>query len=186
MNRRPLLTFLFVPCVTLGHEQSIEIGKLSTDVKVSSTSNPESVSLAFHFVYSAQEDLTILSRSVITSDDSIAVTILGAEFPSSSSPDGIACPSPHEITSIHEGPGSWRPIGKHFENAAGIDLRERFNNLNNILHRCDLVLFWSYRPNLGPKVQVKRLSGAITIPAHGPASAPATVVEKITKSEPVK
>ena len=180
MTRSALMPMLLALCTGLGHAASTEIGEVSADVALSPTSTSNSISLRFRFVYSAREDLTISSRSVITHDDSLAVSVMAAEYPHSFEPDGIACPAPREVTAISEGPGSWRQIGRNYQYVADIDLSERFNNLDSILHRCDLVVFWSYKPNLGEKLRTNRLSGAIVVPAHGPARLPPIVVEKIT------
>lgn len=159
-----------------------DVGSVSVRLEASPKSEPGSMSLTFHASYQSSEDLKIWSRSVIDSDDSTALTIAAREFPATFEPNGVACPNPQEVATLHEGPGEWRNVGKSYESVADIDLSRRFNNLGEILRRCDLVVFWTYRPKLGPKMSVNRMSGSIIVPATGPVVSPPAVVEKIKES----
>jgi hypothetical protein len=159
-----------------------DVGSVSVRLEPSSKSEHGSTSLTFHLSYQSSEDLKIWSRSVIDSDDSSALIIVAREFPATFEPNGMACPNPQEVATLHEGPGQWRNVGRSYEAVADVDLGRRFNNLSGILRRCDLVVFWTYKPRLGPKMSVNRMSGSITVPAAGPVVSPPVVIEKIRKS----
>ena len=125
----------------------------------------ESAKVTFRVTFSADRNLTIRSESLVSDSDSSAVSITASEFPASFEPDGVACPSPQEVTTIQEGPGRWVSLGRTYETVGTIDLNERFANLGKIIGRCDLVVFWSYKPNLGVGVDVSRISGSLLISA---------------------
>lgn len=94
----------------------------------------------------------------------------------------VPCPAPHQRIIVDDS-GSGESIvrpGQVFSQV--IDLREVVSNLDEILGKCDLVLHWSYQPELRDGLFADRAAGALVIPASLVVSEPDPVTVAVDQS----
>lgn len=75
------------------------------------------------------------------------------------------CPRPKEKIEINDGLLGTTTIKPGQSIQQKIKLSELYFNTNEIVGKCDLVLFWTYKPELESGETTERLAGAIVIPA---------------------
>lgn len=119
--------------------------------------------LTFNLTFSGSRPV-VVNRSSMPDLQSNAIWTSAEYFPNYGD-SYQPCPRPKEKIEINDGLLGTTTIKPGQSVQQKIKLSDLYFNTNEIVGKCDLVIFWSYKPEFESGEHTERLAGAVVIPA---------------------
>lgn len=157
--KKLLLLFFLMPSLQAAAMES----RFTMTTSSSIDTSRGDATLNFDLAFSGSKPI-VLARSSIPGVQKDAIWI-GVDFFPVSGENFHPCPEPVEKIFINDGLLGTATIQPGQSMREVVKLSDRYSNIGDILGKCDLVVFWSYKPKLETGDYSERLAGAFVLPA---------------------
>lgn len=141
-----------------------ELGTFSMRTLPEVNQDGSSASIEFRFRYDGPSAVKASVESLPGERLFHFVSIEAEVFPDYDSDPFVDCPAPQKRIFIDDAGVGYRTLAPSSELVQKIDLFSLYGNLDQILSKCDLVVFWSHRVHLRGAYDTPRLAGAVVFP----------------------
>lgn len=158
-------------------------GKLTMMVRPSAPADASAASLEFRLKYYGTDPISASVENLPGERLFHFLSLRAERYTVYGTSPLIRCPQPRERIFIDDPGVGYKTIMPGQEISQTIDLFKLYDNLEEIIGKCDLVVFWSHKIDLEGDYQTPRLAGAAVFPATLDIKQPGDEVGEIRKNQ---